>query len=123
MDVEGAEWDFLKSVSETLLDCFSQMTFELHEMPNMERRKQVITALKKLNKTHQVIWVHGNNNGDVATAGNIDIPVLLEITYANRKQYKFIPAEYNCPLDIDEPNIKERPEIILKKWGMADLYR
>lgn len=116
MDVEGAEWEFFESASSDLLDCFSQMTFEFHEVPNLARRKKIIAALKKLNKTHQVIWIHGNNNADVITARNIDIPVLLEITYANRNQYKFIPTVYNCPLDIDEPNIKGRPEIVLKEW-------
>lgn len=116
MDVEGAEWDFLESVSSDLLNCFSQMTFELHEVTGMTQRKTIIAALKKINKTHQAIWLHGNNNGRVDTAGNIDIPSLLEITYVNRNQYKFIPTVYNCPIDIDEPNIKGKPDIVLKDW-------
>lgn len=115
MDVEGAEWDFFESVSSDLLNCFSQMTFELHAMTYRTKRK-TIAVLKKINKTHQAIWIHANNYGGVDNAGNISIPDLLEITYVNRNQYKFIPTVYNCPLDIDEPNRKGEPDIVLKDW-------
>lgn len=116
MDVEGAEWDFFDTVSPYILNLFEQMTFELHGLTNTKNRKRIISALEKVNKTHQAIWVHANNAGNAEQAGDIVMPDLLEITYANRNNYTFLSTEYHCPLDIDQPNLKNRSDIELVNW-------
>lgn len=122
MDVEGAEWDFLNSVSSDILNQFSQMTFELHGVTDTGNSRQVIAALEKMNRTHQAVWVHANNAaGGAEQAGDIVMPGLLEITYVNRQQYRFLPVEYHCPLDIDMPNIVDYCDIELYGWGSEDM--
>ncbi len=117
MDVEGAEWEFLESVPLDLLGRFSQITLELHDLYGYGRHhKQVIKALKRLSKTHQAVWIHGNNASPVACIKGIEIPYLLEITWANKKKYSFKETVYNCPTDIDEPNCIGIPDIVLKNW-------
>lgn len=116
MDVEGAEWEFLNSVSSDLLNCFSQMTFELHNVYGWSHHKQVLAALRKLNKTHQAVWIHGNNASPVDNIKDLDIPYLLEITWVNKNKYSFSEVIYNCPIDIDQPNCVGISEIILKNW-------
>ncbi len=117
MDVEGSEWEFINSISSDVLKQFLQISFELHDLTDINNSKKVISALEKLNETHQVVWIHANNNGEVGKAADILIPNLLEVTYANREQYTFKPTIYNCPLNIDYPNIEDRHEIELKNWG------
>lgn len=118
MDVEGAEWKFINSVSLEILEQFSQITLELHGLTNTQNCEQIIIALQKMNQTHQAVWIHANNAGIVETADfNIKIPYLLEITYVSKKKYQFESTEYNCPLDIDEPNLNDRFDIELINWG------
>lgn len=117
MDVEGAEWDFINSAPSDVLRQFSQITLELHGLTDDLKEGKIIPALEKLNMTHQAVWVHGNNNGGEEKAGGIVMPALLEITYAGRERYVFTPAEYQCPLDIDEPNMAGIPDIELRGWG------
>lgn len=116
MDAEGAEWDFFESISSDFFNRFSQMTFELHHVYEWQNRKKVLTALKKLSKTHQAVWIHGNNACPVDSVKDIVIPSLLEITWVNKRMYSFEDTVYNCPLHIDEPNLEGIPEIVLKNW-------
>ena len=121
MDVEGAEWDFINSVSSDVLNQFLQITLELHDLTSIEYSEKVVSALEKINKTHQVVWVHANNNGGVEQANDIVMPRLLEITYANKNKYMFDVTSYNCPLDIDDPNIENCFDVVLKDWGTLKL--
>lgn len=123
MDVEGAEWEFINSIDLDILSRFSQITFELHGLTDMNRSEEIINVLTKINKTHQSIWVHANNAGRVEQARNIVIPDLLEITYVLKDRYDFEDIEYSCPLDIDEPNLADRFDIRLSDWGMIKMER
>lgn len=117
MDVEGSEWGFFDTVDSEILKHFSQMTFELHGLTNSKNSRQIIAALRKVNETHQAVWIHANNASSAEQAGDIIIPDLIEITYASRERYRFMQTDYNCPLDIDQPNLKERFDLELKNWG------
>lgn len=116
MDVEGAEWEFINTVDDNILKQFSQMTFELHDMTEMTKSEQILSALQKLNRTHYPVWVHANNHGRVEESGGVVVPQLIEITYVNRKCH--VPAEtiFNGPLNIDSPNVREYLDIELKNW-------
>lgn len=117
MDIEGAEWGFLSNISSDVLKHFPQMTFELHGLTYMENGERMIASLEKINRTHQAVWLHANNNGGAERAGDIVVPRLLEITYVSKEKYSCAPTEYDCPLSIDAPNIEEYPDIGLFGWG------
>ena len=121
MDVEGAEYDFIEQVDLKTLEQFDQMTFEFHDVItviDLERANRMISCFKKLNRTHQVIHVHGNNNGQVITYEGGIYPELLEVTFANRNNYEFVDEEINLPLrNLDSPNLPQYPEIILGNWN------
>jgi hypothetical protein len=117
MDVEGAEWDVLNSVKVDVIEQFSQIVLELHDMTNTDKANIVLPALKKLNTTHRVVWLHGNNRNHVEEADNIFMPMVLEATFARRSSYTFEESETVFPLDIDMPNFAERKDIILGKWN------
>lgn len=118
MDVEGAEWGFLESVKSETLSQFSQMTFELHDVINPSDTERVLSILRKINKTHQLVHLHANNSGNYITIGGKNFCSLFEVSYALRDKYKFSDEyDVNLPLEIDMPNVPVWPEIPLGHWN------
>ena len=118
MDVEGAEWGFLKSVRSGTLSQFGQITFELHNVTGNDNPELVLEVLRKINRTHQLVHIHANNNGDYVSCGGKKFCQFLEVLYILRENYTFV-ADYNpaLPLDIDYPNASSLPEIELGRWN------
>ena len=123
MDTEGAEWGVIRDISSETLSKFAQITFEFHNVASLYflDYEETLAIFEKLNRTHQVIWIHANNFGTVEQAGDILMPDTLEITYANRNYYQFQPCEYSCPLSIDEPNHSLRPDVELDNFGTKNM--
>lgn len=117
MDVEGAEWEFLQKVEKNVLSCFKQMTFELHDLTDESRGREVLFCLNKLRETHQPVWIHGNNAGLSEKSGIYIVPQMLEITYVRKDSYRLEECEYDCPIHLDYPNISDFNEIDLRGWG------
>ncbi len=118
MDVEGAEWDFLETVDARLLKQFDQIVFEFHEIVQTKREDKIIKLLNKLNKTHQLIHLHGNNSGYIVKIGDTCFPNVLEATYVNKDKYETTDCEeLTLPINLDAPNDIGRPDIILGTWN------
>lgn len=116
MDVEGAEWDFLNEVSEETLNQFSQVVLELHWFSNESLHNQILSALERLNKTHQVVHIHANNHVGVDFCENIMLPQVLEITCLRKSSYNFIDSYKYFPTGLDMPNNPHVKEIVLGSW-------
>ena len=111
MDIEGSEFNWLDSMTETELDNFSQIVLEVHWSFDIYR----MNMLKKLNKTHYIIHIHGYNYCDrdipkhllsgrtydgTVTINNpkmsqIKLPEVFEVTYINKKlcDYSLVKIE------------------------------
>ena len=111
MDIEGSEFNWIDSMTETELDNFSQIVLEVHWPFDIYR----MNMLKKLNKTHYIIHIHGNNYCDrdipkhlpsgrtydgTVTINNdkipqIKLPEVFEVTYINKKlcDYSLVKIE------------------------------
>lgn len=122
MDVEGAEWGFLETVSTDLLNKFDQIVFEFHDLikpKNSVQVEKIIAAFKKLNLTHTPIHVHGNNYGPYINIERLGIfPDVPEITYVKNGNYEFEDDEnILLPISLDEPNHPFLPDITLGYWN------
>ena len=117
MDVEGAEWNFINSTTSETLERFAQMTFEFHYLTSEEKRAEIFSALEKINKTHQAVWVHANSVCGGVDTGEELFPNVLEITYANKRRYQFEDIDYNSPLPIDSSNRVGILDLPLRHWG------
>lgn len=117
MDVEGAEWDVINATNEDIFGCFRQIVMEFHGLLDTGNMESILSAFLKLNKTHQVIWVHGNNFRPAEIAGGILIPDVLEACFVNRRYYQFEESDIFFPLDIDMPNWKMKNDFTLGNWG------
>lgn len=119
IDIEGAEWDFLQEVSSEMLNQFSQITMELHHLSDPDYYEKIISGLKKINETHQAVWIHGNCIGGIWKYASVCMPELLEVTFANKEEYTFLPTDYQCPTELDYPNIG-KTDICLDGWGSME---
>ena len=118
IDVEGYEWDFLSAVQPETLNLFDQIIIEFHRMLNCKSGEKNLEFLKKLNETHQLIHLHGNNCGLTMLIGETFLADTVEATYVNREHYNFTESEIILPIALDKPNDPTRNDVILGKWNL-----
>jgi hypothetical protein len=61
----------------------------------------------------EVVHVHGNNAWPFFSIGNVVLPKLIEITFANRNYYEFAESNEVFPTALDQPNLPDRPDMRL----------
>jgi len=116
-DIEGSEWEMLKSMSEENLLQFEQIILEIHWFYFDKELDSKIAILEKLNKTHQCIHLHANNLGPVIFVKKFRmIPWSLEVTYVRRKDWKFKPCYETFPGRLDYPNTGLYPDIFIGRF-------
>lgn len=119
MDVEGAEWGFLENVKPKTLSQFTQILFEFHGMTNPHNPERILNALRKINKTHQLIHIHPNNNASYISSGGKIFCNAFEASYSLREKYMFVDDyDVNLPLELDMPDAKPIPETVLGRWNV-----
>ena len=122
MDVEGAEWEFLQTVSSEILSKFDQMVFEFHNLvqpKNFFEMAMTIELLKKINLTHTLVHLHANNYGKYLQIENLGtFPDVLELSYLRTDKYNFVEDEnIFLPADFDQPCNGNFPDIKLGYWN------
>ncbi len=121
MDVEGAEWDVLANMEENILVKFSQIVIEYHNLLAAGKKESeiIFAALQKINATHKLIHLHGNNMGRYIKCGDRLFPDALEATYILKGLPSIIlsDSEVKLPISLDEPNDPNRADLILGSWN------
>jgi FkbM family methyltransferase len=129
MDIEGSEFNWLDCMTENELEKFSQIVIEVHWPFDMYR----MNMLKKLNTSHYIVHIHGNNYCDRDIPKNmpsgrtydgtvtinhpimppIKLPEVFEVTYINKKLCdSFVEmTETQFPTILDYPNNPRAPDI------------
>ena len=106
MDIEGAEYPWLLSLSVDQLHKFKQIVIEFHGINDDSwntKLEDKINCLNKLSNTHYAIHIHGNNFGGVIN----NIPNVVEITYIRKNVINYQPSlnTINLPTEkLDFPN-------------------
>ncbi len=117
MDVEGAEYDFLKTVTPEILKQFDQIVFELHSVNNTEYFKRILSSLEKLNQTHQLIHLHPCGGSFININGKF-FSNQIECTYVLKSKYNFdYDYDVKLPLDVDSPNAQSVFDPDLGYWN------
>lgn len=122
MDIEGWEWDFLASVSSSVLEKFSQILIEFHWFDKMikstEKFSVLLKSFENLNKTHQLVWLNGHNGVDYCVLGGVPIPLAIEAAYVRRDK-KLIFKDYDKKKKrFDARNDHSRGKLLL--WWFED---
>lgn len=106
MDIEGAEYEVLHSISDALLRRFRIIVIEFHRLFQLADRfsfRFMAAALQKLLRTHAVVHMHPNNHRPTLTYGGVVIPSHMEVTFLRRDRVQITdrPLRFPHPLDHD----------------------
>jgi len=107
MDIEGSEWATFDSASIHDLQRFSQIVCEFHWFQKIDDEhwyQQALRCMTKLRSLFEVIHVHGNNWGHIATFSNVPFPIVLEVSFIKKSGHKFAPNNRIFPTKLDAPN-------------------
>lgn len=107
MDIEGAEWEILDTISNDILARFTQILLEIHDLGRLEEpdwRARANRVFAKIGATHACIHVHGNNWGRLCVVGGIPLPDVLELSFARRDIGTIVPSDELFPTSLDFPN-------------------
>jgi hypothetical protein len=115
IDIEGNEWKSLKGVSGELFEIFDQIIIEFHDITNMKQslNSERIKLLETLNKTHQILHLHANNDGQFISINGENLAQTIEVTYLNRKNYSFSDFVQSYPRQIDNVSNIKKPDYFL----------
>jgi len=123
IDIEGHEFRLLHNFP---LKCVKQLIIEIHSpgdiqlFPNYFKGLQDITndnmfnLLNKINETHTLVHFHANNGCKIQKIDGIDLPHVFELTYIrNDFILEKIKNTTSLPTDLDQKNIKDKPDYFL----------
>ena len=108
MDIEGGEFKWIESLPLELLSSIRQMVIEFHDV------QRSIECIEKLQLTHSLIHLHGNNYSPCIRIDNQEFPSVYEATFVRTSDFpdiKLSDKKYPCPFD--SPNNPYKPEIDL----------
>jgi hypothetical protein len=110
MDIESYEWDVLRYLPIKNLLQFKYIVGEFH-FYNLGK-VNYYNILRKLQETHQIFHIHCNNCGKIIKLNGYLICNLLEISFVQKKGYKFTKDKNIYPIkDIDYKNCQNKKEI------------
>lgn len=100
MDIEGHEFEWLKTLQVKHLLSIRQIVIELHEF------EKAVECVKILNQTHALIHIHGNNYGGVTEfEDGIVFPNVVECTFVRGADFRELSLNKSpMPSEIDLPN-------------------
>ena len=117
MDIEGAEWSALANLPDKHMEQFDQIMLEMHDLHREDQMPEFEKALAKLNKTHQLVHIHGNNWEKYTVINGIVMPHVIECTYIKKDLCNFEDCDSCLPDALDRANNEKWPDIFLGKWN------
>lgn len=118
VDIEGCEWDVLNHTDSDVFARFAQIVVEFHALQFLDSesfRDRTASVFEKLNVTHKVVHVHGNNypSPPVHFVHGIPIPDCVEVTYALKRAFMFGKSSEVFPTALDYPNDPAADDLFL----------
>jgi len=116
MDIEGAEYEWFRSLTKKHLNKFKQIVLETHGLSHPENMESLLEVFE----THYLIHIHGNNHlgHDTVTCSDgsrLAIPQAFEFTFVRKSDFKEDEVCLNTqhfPMELDTPNASARADFI-----------
>lgn len=115
-DIEDSEWGLILDETPGVFGRFSQIVGEFHGLLRARDpayREIFARAFSIIKQSHEVIHVHGNNWAEVGFISNIAVPDVLEVSFARKSDYCFLPHAGVFPGQLDFPCHPDKPDIFL----------
>ena len=125
MDIEGAEYQVLASVSDALLSRFRIIIIEFHHLDHLWNQGflyLVAPIFKRLLRSHYCVHLHPNNCCGSIVRGGLEIPRIMEFTFLRKDRVSAAASplhRFPHPLDVDNTS---RPQLVLPEcWWKPTL--
>lgn len=119
IDVEGSEYEIFLGASDRLLKRFRIIVAEFHMLDlfwNKPFFNLISHVFDKLLQTHSCVHNHPNNYGGSIKNGNIEIPLVTELTFLRNDRVKNTSFINNYPHPLDYDNSENPPLYLPKCW-------
>lgn len=135
MDIEGCEWEWIESFN--YLTKVKQLVIECHGLFDPREDKEgwqsigrfkyesISNALDKINKTHYLVHLHGNNAGgsfnllnnqiEHKVQGHDELPIVVELTFIRKEDSEIDGLnDIDLPiLGLDYPNYNHEIDFVI----------
>jgi len=118
MDIEGSEYEVLSGASDDLLKRFRIIVVEFHSLNELWSKpffKLVSQVFEKLLQTHTCVHNHPNNCSDSVRIGDIEIPMVVELTFLRNDRIRGSSFAKIFPHPLDVDNRQKKPSLLLPK--------
>lgn len=123
MDIEGAEYRVLPTMSDELLKKIRIMVIEFHGLEQIFAKfpfNIIAATFHKLQQYHTIVHSHPNNIFPLTTVSGIDVPPLIEFTFWRNDRGTFSDGGLEFPNKLDADNVARMPPLPLPKlWRPA----
>lgn len=120
MDIEGAEFEAIMSLSTSLLKQIRILVIEfhyLHQLWNKPWFRQVSRSFEKLLGTHSVVHIHPNNCCGSFPSRGLTLPRIAEFTFLRNDRVKTMRYRSDFPHSLDRENVPgKRPLVLPRCW-------
>ena len=119
MDIEGAEFEALLSISPELLSQFRIMIIEFHYLQELFHERFFILlsrVFQKLLQSHSVAHIHPNNCCGSIKGGGLEIPRVAEFTFYRNDRFERKSFAQNFPHTLDRDNTKKTTLVLPSCW-------
>ena len=118
IDIEGFEYQLLEREWKEMASS-RQIVIEFHGLELLGEElfsSKLIEILNRINKTHRVIHIHGNNAGPAIPVGGASWPTILEVTFLRNTEVSKARNFGPFPGLMDASNTVSRPDINLQPF-------
>lgn len=119
MDIEGSEYAVILSTPDEVLDQFRIAAIEFHDMDRLfdPLTFMIFSAcFEKLLRLFHVVHIHPGNFCGTVKKGKIEIPILMEFTFLNKRRVHKTTPQLTFPHKLDTDNRIAKSIILPKCW-------
>jgi len=119
MDIEGAEYETLMSMSDTLMQQFRIIVIEfhyLHQLWNKPWFLLVERVFRKLLESHSVAHIHPNNCCGSFSSAGLEIPRVAEFTFYRNDRIEHPAFCGTFPHSLDADNTRKKTLVLPPCW-------
>ena len=119
MDIEGAEYNALFSLSDSLLKRFRILVIEFHSLESLWNRHFFSMAealFDKILENHYCVHIHPNNCSHIFSNSGIKIPSTAEFTFLRHDRATFEREELQFPNKLDFDNTSNKHIVLPRNW-------
>jgi hypothetical protein len=123
MDIEGFEYEVILNTPDELLNQFRILVVEFHDMERLFDRfcfPLLRSCFEKILQFFDVVHIHPNNYYRSVKRKGIEIPLLMEFTFLNKRRVTSSTPQLVFPNPLDRDNTPRRPLHLPKCWYLPD---